>query len=126
MSLRIFSAPLVLLLIAGCSKESPAPDGQTIDCAIGPGAEFSDVCTLEPVATNAGNVGKAFLLHAPDGSFRRVAFDSELTQWSAADGADDIAVIEERTSGASSDGHFILEIAGDRYIVPQAMLVDEE
>ncbi|MEM7664342.1 MAG: hypothetical protein AAF250_00665 [Pseudomonadota bacterium] len=126
MCLRISSALLALVLIAGCSTESPAPDGDTIDCAIGPGADFSDVCTLESVAANAGDVGKALLLHAPDGSFRRVAFDHQLNEWSAADGADGIAVIEEQTSAESSDGHFILEIAGDRYVVPWAMLADEE
>ncbi|MEM8726662.1 MAG: hypothetical protein AAGE86_14185 [Pseudomonadota bacterium] len=126
MSLRISNALLALALMAACSSESPEPDGDTIDCAIGPGAEYSDVCTLEAVAAIASDAGDAFLLHTPDGSFRRVAFDREQNEWSATDGADGIAVIEERTSGDSPGGHFILEIAGDRYIVPLVMLAGEE
>lgn len=125
MSLRISSALAAALLIPACAGESPAPEGDTIDCAIGPGADYSNVCTLEPVASDA--VGTAtFLLHAPDGSFRRISFGGAQKQWSAADGADGIAVIEEQTSVETGEGHFILEVAGDRYIVPWSMLAGTE
>ncbi|MEM9501884.1 MAG: hypothetical protein AAF941_08560 [Pseudomonadota bacterium] len=125
MFLRISSALVAILHVSACVGESSVTEGDKINCAIGAGAGYSDVCTLEPVSSEA-NENATFLLHSPDGSFRRVSFDREQKQWSSTDGADGIAVIEEQTSAESGDGHFILTIAGDRYIVPWTILADGE
>ncbi len=87
MSLRISSAICFAALVMGCTTESPAPDGEMIDCAIGPGAELNRVCTLERID---GDGIELFLVHHPDGSFRRLGFDRDALAWSAIDGAAEI------------------------------------
>jgi hypothetical protein len=70
MYLRISSALIGLIALAGCGPKSPPPEGDTIACAIGEGAAFADVCTLERVA-QTGDV----IIHHPDGGFQRATFD---------------------------------------------------
>ena len=65
MSLRIFSLYFALIMLGGCGLQSSAPQGDLIECAIGPGAQFSKVCTLETLG------GDDFVIHHPDGGFRR-------------------------------------------------------
>lgn len=82
-----------------------------IDCAIGPGAEFSKVCTLELASEGT------FLIHSPNGAFRRFTWTDEGGVRSL-DGAD--PVISERVSlpglGASNEASFVeFEVASDRY-----------
>ncbi len=119
MSLRIFSAVASAGLLVACSTESPAPEGEMIDCAIGPGAELSGVCTLEQID---GDRIELFLVHHPDGSFRRLGFDRNTLAWTAMDGAADINLIEERTSAHSLDGYFLFELGGDKYRIPWQVL----
>ena len=120
MSLRISSALFFAAIAAGCTTESPAPEGDLIDCAIGPGAEFSKVCTLEVVGDGE------FLLHSPDGSFRRLVW-SEAEGLRTADGAESIDY--ERQSFEHLVGKdappLILEFAigSDRYRFNTAALV---
>lgn len=55
------------LIAAGCSGEaSPSPEGQVIDCAIGVGVDMGPDCIGEQLAG-----GEIFVIHHPDGSFRR-------------------------------------------------------
>ncbi len=82
-----------------------------IDCAIGPGSDYSEVCTLEVAGDGE------FLIHGPDGGFRRFTLtDGDSVQ--SIDGAD--PVIYERVSlpGLGSAGEAtMLEfgVAQDRY-----------
>ncbi len=63
-----------------------------IDCAIGPGAEYSKVCTLE---WRGEELDSEFIIHHPDGSFRRFAFDDDhrITTTDGADHAETISII---------------------------------
>lgn len=107
MSLRIFSAGFCALALAGCGGgASPEPEGNTIDCAIGPGAEYSSVCTLERVGE-----GAEFLIHHPDGGFRRLLETPEGVV--SADGADTVVVLQN-----ISHAHLEIEVGGDRYKLP--------
>ena len=105
MSLRISSLGLAAMMLAGCGSASAGPEGETIECAIGPGSEFTAVCTLERVA------GDRFTIHHPDGGFRRFALDAE-GEVALADSADELA-----TSLTPCDDRQLIEweAAGDRY-----------
>jgi len=82
MSLRISSLALAALL-AACGSASPEPEGEAIECAIGPGAEFSAVCTLEIVSEGE------IVIHHPDGGFRRFTRSADTPlELVPADGAD--------------------------------------
>ncbi|MEL7219268.1 MAG: hypothetical protein AAGK01_12665 [Pseudomonadota bacterium] len=109
MSLRTSSAVIAVALVAACATESPAPEGDVIDCAIGPGSEYSKVCTLE--LSN----GNEFLIHSPDGGFRRVILDPAAGEIGAVDGADPLRIIAQNGDLAE------FEIGGDRYRVPHAV-----
>lgn len=106
MSLRIFSLALAALL-AACGSASPEPEGEAIECAIGPGAEFSAVCTLEETSE------AEFIIHHPTGGFRRFRHTVEGVEIS--DGAEMI----ENMSGVSH-GYIEFSVAGDRYRLPLA------
>ncbi|WP_298466782.1 hypothetical protein [uncultured Erythrobacter sp.] len=80
-----------------------------IDCAIGPGAEYSEVCTLEWLGDE---LDSEFLIHHPDGSFRRFAFDGE-HQIVTTDGADPAETIR-----AISHAFWEFSVGGDRYKLP--------
>lgn len=113
MSLRIFSAAASTLLLAACATESPAPDGDMIDCAIGPGADYSKVCTLEEAGTGE------FLIHSPNGGFRRLLFDTQAGEFGAVDGADELKILSQDGSIAE------FEIGGDRYRIPHSLVASE-
>ncbi len=120
MSSRIFKAGLITLVtggtLAGCGAEpSGAPQGSGVDCAIGPGADYSTVCTLEQTADEGGAF---FLIHHPDGGFRRVKYDSATGDLAAMDGAD---TLEDRSLDPSTVREFA--IGEDRYLIPAEMLV---
>lgn len=103
MSLRISSAFVTLAALAACGAESPAPAGETIACAIGAEADFTEVCTLERVAGST-----QIVLHHPDGGFRRVSFDPATGALAPLDGAEPM-VIEDR------QGVVQFAIGPDRY-----------
>jgi hypothetical protein len=111
MSLRISSALASLVLLAGCGSESPPPPGDGIDCAVGAGADFSPVCTLERVAGT-----DEIILHHPDGGFRRLIRDPATGTLDAGDGADPLVP----TTGAAGTLEFAL--GADRYRIPQTLL----
>lgn len=107
MSLRISSAGLALGLLAGCGAQSPVPEGNSIACAIGTGADFAEVCTLERVA-GSGQI----VIHHPDGGFRRLSFDPATGALAALDGAEPV-VIEE------GQGVLQFAVGADRYRIPR-------
>jgi hypothetical protein len=111
MCLRISSACGLLVLLAACGSESPPPPGDEIDCAIGAGADFSPVCTLETVAG-----GEQIILHHPDGGFRRLARDPASATLAPLDGAEPL--VPEK----SGEGVMQFAVAADRYRIPLAML----
>lgn len=118
MSLRISSAAISAALLTACATESPAPEGDMIDCAIGPGADYSKVCTLE--VRNDGE----FLIHSPDGGFRRFTW-GEAGGVRSTDGAD--PVISERVSlpglGSSNETSILeFELATDKYRFDEALI----
>lgn len=89
MCLRTSSALLALGLLAGCggTGASPEPPGDEIECAIGAGAEFARVCTIERVAGT-----QEIILHHPDGGFRRMTFDPANGALAPVDGADPVVL----------------------------------
>lgn len=113
MFLRISSVALAVSLLAACgaATETPEPEGDTVECAIGAGSEFSAVCTLEEVSSSE------FIIHHPDGGFRRFQFDED-GKLAASDGAE--PVLEERIRVYEGTWEFALEI--DRYRVDGALL----
>ena len=107
MYLRTFSASLAALAITACSvAETPEPEGDTVECAIGAGAGFADVCTLEWAN---GVEGGEFLIHHPEGGFRRFAVNEDASGVTALDGAE-VAVM-----GAATDGQWQFSVSGDQY-----------
>ena len=112
MSLRIFNALGMTLLLAACGAgESPPPPGDEVECALGAGAALSPVCTLEVVAG-----GGEIVLHHPDGGFRRLARDPATGTLTPRDGADPL-VIE-----ADDQGALAFAIGADRYRIPRRLL----
>jgi hypothetical protein len=110
MFLRISSALGLLVAVAGCGAEgAPPPPGDTVDCAIGAGAELSPVCTLELVAGT-----QEIVIHHPDGGFRRLLRDAETGALSPMDGAEPL-VPEDGSALAFSVG-------ADRYSIPPELL----
>jgi hypothetical protein len=111
MCLRISSALASLTVLAACGSESPPPPGDSIDCAIGAGAEFSAVCTLEQVAGTA-----QIVLHHPDGGFRRLTRDGATGALAPLDGADPLV------SEADDPQAMQFALGADRYRIPRALL----
>jgi hypothetical protein len=107
MSLRISSALAAFALLAGCGAQSPAPEGETVACAIGKGADFTEVCTLERVAG-----GAQIIIHHPDGGFRRLRLDPATGALAPLDGADPL-VLEE------GEGAVQFALGPDRYRLPR-------
>lgn len=110
MSMRIFS-PLALVLLAACAAESPPPPGDTVDCAIGAGADLAAQCTLEKVAGS-----QEIVIHHPDGGFRRFARDAATGGLAPLDGAE--ALVPE----AGVAGAVQFAVGEDRYSIPPELL----
>jgi hypothetical protein len=103
MSLRISSAALALVALAACGAQSPAPEGDTIACAIGADAAFAETCTLERVAGTP-----EIIIHQPDGGFRRFNYDPVAGTVAVTDGAEPL-VIEP------AEGALQFAVGTDRY-----------
>lgn len=106
---RIFS--LIALtgmgsMLASCGSESNEPEGPDVECAIGPGAELTPVCTLERVSA------EEFVIHHPDGGFRKfVREESDPAIFLPADGAEPL-MIENATDGS---GMIVFTLGTSRY-----------
>ena len=112
MSLRTSSAGLALALLAACTASEGAPPapGDGIECAIGAGAEFADVCTLERVSGT-----QQIIIHHPDGGFRRLIFDPATGTLATADGAEPV-VLEP------AQGVIQFAVGSDRYRISREPL----
>ena len=115
MYLRIFSLGFCLAL-AACSDASAPPPGESIACAIGEGAEFAEVCTLEVAE------GATFVIHHPDGEFRRFTWTDIPDVLAPADGAEPIndLFIERAT------GRIELRVGGDAYRINREQAVPRD
>lgn len=111
MFLRISSLFAALVLLAGCGAESPPPPGDTVDCAIGGAADLAAFCTLEKVAGSA-----EFVIHHPDGGFRRFTRDPATAAIAPMDGAAPL-VLQSGESGALA-----FTVEADRYSIPPELL----
>ena len=113
MFLRISSALGLLAATAACggAEMSPPPPGAEVDCAIGAGADFSPVCTLELV-----EAGDELVIHHPDGGFRRFSRVAETGALVPLDGAEPLVP----EPGVADAGSFA--VGADRYRIPQALL----
>jgi hypothetical protein len=111
MSLRISSALAAAALLAACAAESPPPPGETVACAIGKGSDVASDCTLERVAD-----GAEFVIHHPDGGFRRLIRDPANGALVPGDGAE--VLVPEAGEGDA----IAFAIGPDRYRIPRRLL----
>lgn len=71
--MRIFNAAILMLALAACSDtEEPIPTAvdegdQMLECAIGPGTEFSESCTLQKLDREDETI---YRVNHPGGGFR--------------------------------------------------------
>lgn len=116
MSLRISDLGLLagVFLLASCGEVSGEPEGPSVECAIGPGAELSEVCTLERISP------ESFVIHWPDGGFRRFLLEQgeDGPKPSFADGADELVVV--RIEGETQRLDFGID--EERYRLDPALL----
>ena len=82
-----------VIALSACAPESGAPEGESVDCALGVGAEFAADCGLERAE------GGSVVIHHPDGAFVRVTFDADSGLLSVNDGALQL----DQTTKASED-----------------------
>ncbi len=111
MFLRISSLFAALVLLAGCGAESPPPPGDKVDCAIGSEATLAPVCTLEKVAGR-----REFVIHHPDGGFRRFTRDPATGAIAPMDGAAPLVL------QAGEGGALTFAVEADRYSIPRELL----
>jgi hypothetical protein len=91
--------------------ETPPPPGDTVDCAIGGEAELAAACTLETVAGSTD-----FVIHHPDGGFRRFTRDPATGAIAPVDGAAPLISLD----GEGAALEFAVE--ADRYRIPPELL----
>lgn len=97
-----------MMCAAGCAAESAPTPGDAIECALGRGAEFEAVCTMERASEDGA---EQIILHHPDGGFRRLTLLPNGKGVAPADGAGALAqnLVGNRLEVA---------IDGDRYRLP--------
>ena len=98
------------LVIPACAPQSAAPEGDIIPCAIGPGAEFEEVCTLEVTGPDE------FVIHHPDGGFRRFLNDED-RQTVTSDGANGYTKLLQVHFKENGEMVPSMEVDGDRYLL---------
>lgn len=98
------------VLGAACGEELPdyAPEGVTVECAIGAGVQLEAACTAEQVLK--GNRVE-IVIHHPDGGFRRFEVLPDGAGVAVADGAE---ILSQEMKGP------VLEVVMDnaRYLIP--------
>lgn len=111
MFLRTFSALLMVAAIVACgTNETPPPEGETLDCAIGQGSDFASDCTLEWLGEEWSS---DFLIHHPDGGFRRFSLNEDASGVIVRDGAEEVLMLDP-----APDGFWQFSVSGDRYRMP--------
>ncbi|MBW4332057.1 hypothetical protein KY084_14400 [Stakelama sp. CBK3Z-3] len=104
MSMRIYSAILFVLTLAGCGggtpnkqaianaerqqSETASNDGRIL-CALSGSDDFARVCTLDRTATDRGTI---LTVHQPDGGFHTLRITTDGRGVVAADGAEQAKV----------------------------------
>ena len=111
MCLRISSAALALLVLAGCGAQSPEPGGVTMECATDGAADLLPVCSV--YEQKAVDEDAYLVIWHPDGGFRRVRYRAADTQIEVLDGAEQATGVTQE-----ADGSLAFAIAGDRYRLP--------
>ncbi|MEM6266534.1 MAG: hypothetical protein AAF707_03340 [Pseudomonadota bacterium] len=101
------------LLLAACASESGTPLGTDIECAVGAGAKLSSGCILEGL-----DGGNSFVIHHPDGGFRRFERDPE-GQFRPADGGEPF---EARQSLDVTPEIVFYRVGQDRYRVERSAI----
>ncbi len=117
-----FATIVLLLLLPACSKgaEGGSSDGQSppkaessdkpVPCALAGAKDFTPVCTLDVLREG----GKEFwVLHHPDGGFRRFQILENGTIIATADGAFEV-------QAARAGGELEVKVGDDRYRFPAA------
>lgn len=111
MFLRISSPLGALALLTACGSESPPPPGDKVACAIGEAEALANDCTLEKVAGT-----QDFVVHHPDGGFRRFTRDPATGGIATFDGAENIAMTP------AEGGAVQFQVGADRYRIPPEMI----
>ena len=115
MCLRISSALITLgLALAGCTPAAAPPPGNAVECALGAGAALAQDCIFAREAQ-----GGRFVLHHPDGGFRRFRFDPRAEAVRAADGAEPVR--DQASDGATLS----FAVGDDQYRVPLRLLTGQ-
>lgn len=102
-----------IVCLAACAPQSGAPEGEAVDCALGPGAAFTRDCTLEAATAPEEAV---FVIHHPDGVFRRFILSRATGEFVMADGAEALDAFTDQ------DGTVELTVSKDRYRIPPEVL----
>ncbi|GMM94490.1 hypothetical protein [Qipengyuania sp. MTN3-11] len=110
-TLIILAVPMVL---AGCWQSpaaEPEPEGSGVECALDGTEVLKEDCTLEVRGT-----GGEFVIHHPDGGFRRFAYDTG-GGYTILDGADALVVRD-----GPEAPHVEFTVGDDRYLVPRSLI----
>lgn len=106
------SSPVALMvLLAACGETSPPPPGEAVECAIGEAAALASDCTLERVSGASD-----FVIHHPDGGFRRFTRDAATGAIAPQDGAE--LLVAQPGEGSA----LAFAVGADRYSVPAELL----
>ncbi|QFT78040.1 hypothetical protein [Erythrobacter sp. THAF29] len=112
MSMRISSLAFATALLSACGSASGEPQGEKIACAIGPGAQLENACILELAGEDS------FVIHHPDGSFRRFEVTDNPPSIALADSAE----VVTHASLDEASGRFDVTVGDDRYEVYREFL----
>lgn len=104
-----------LAVLSACSDPAPGEGGavasEQVWCSLGGAQDFTQDCTLER-GTEEGR--PAFVVHHPDGKFRRLLASADGQNLLAADGAD-------QSQSALKGDRWEVILGDDRYVVPVAI-----
>jgi len=99
-------------LLGACSSGGGETRGEPIECAIGTAAQMARECRLERIGS--GEAAR-FVVHHPDGGFRRLELAPDAEGFVSADGADE-------ARNKLSQGMIELSIGQNRYRIPADMV----
>jgi hypothetical protein len=94
---------------AACARHGDEIRGEPIGCAVAPSGELAQECRFERI-----DEGR-FIVHHPDGAFRRFVLSPDNKQLLPADGA-------ERANSEAIKDEINLSIGQDRYRIPRSLL----
>ncbi|MEY4237738.1 MAG: hypothetical protein RL339_339 [Pseudomonadota bacterium] len=110
--IRSTLALVPLVVLSACADPAPGEGGvvasEQVWCALGGARDFTQDCTLER-STEEGR--PAFVVHHPDGKFRRLLASADGQSLLAADGAD-------QSQSALKQDRWEVILGDDRYVVP--------